>query len=212
MAKSKPRVPRTVKVTKRRRVYDGYFKIDEAEVRFERFDGTLAGPARRLIFERGDSVAAVVLVRDAKRILLTEQFRFPTWRKGPGWVTELVAGMIDGKEKPATAMRRELEEETGYRVTELRHLATFYVSPGGSSERIWLYAADVKADARVSKGGGLASEHEDIRVVTWSLAEARRALARGKVQDAKTLIGLQWLLAREKDRAARPARARRRVV
>jgi len=77
------------------------------------------------------------------------------------------------------------------------------VSPGGSSERIWLYGADVTEQARVGAGGGLASEHEDIRRVTWSLAQARTAVARGKVVDAKTLVGLQWLLAREAGRAAR---------
>src|SRR5262249_49319890 len=154
----------------------------------------MSGPVRRLVFERGDSVAAVVFVRDSGRIVLVEQFRFPALEKGPGWITELAAGMIDEGESPVAAMRRELEEEMGYRAARLQHIATFYVSPGGSSERIWLYGADVTETARVGPGGGLAAEHEDIRRVTWSLAQARAAIARGKVVDAKTLVGLQWLL------------------
>lgn len=190
--------PKKVVVRRKRRVFDAFFKIDQAEVAFERYDGAMAGPARRLVFERGDSVAAVVFLTDTRRVLLTEQFRYPTWSKGPGWVVELVAGMIDGKEKPAVAMRRELTEEIGYRVTRLHPIATFYVSPGGSSERIWLYAADVTASARVGAGGGLATEHEDIRLVSWTLAQAAAAVARRKIVDAKTLVGLQWLLARER--------------
>ncbi len=204
------RSPRKVEILQRRRVHDDFFKIDEATIVFERFDGAMEGPARRLVFERGDSVAAVVFLRDTQRVVLVEQFRFPTWEKGPGWVTELVAGMIDGKEKPAVAMRRELEEETGFRATRLEHIATFYLSPGGSSERIWLYGADVDASAPRGKAGGIAAEHEDIRLVTWSLKEAADAVARRKVEDAKTLVGLQWLLAREAQRAARPKAARRR--
>jgi ADP-ribose pyrophosphatase len=197
-----------VTVRRRRRIFDDFFKIDEAQVAFERYDGAMAGPARRLVFERGDSVAAVVFLTDTRRVLLAEQFRYPTWDKGPGWVVELVAGMIDGNEKPAVAMRRELEEEIGYRATRLRHIATFYVSPGGSSERVWLYAAEVDASARLGAGGGLASEHEDIRLVSWTLTQAADAVARRKVVDGKTLIGLQWLLAREAG-GTTPTRRRR---
>ena len=188
---------RKVTVRKRRRIFDDFFKIDEAQVRFERFDGRMSPPVRRLVFERGDSVAAIVYFRKDKRILLAEQFRFPTWKKGPGWVVEAVAGMIDKAERPSTAMRRELVEEIGFRPLRLDHIATFYVSPGGSSERIWLYYAEVDGHSRIGSGGGLAAENEDIRLVTWSLKEANEAIERRRVVDAKTLIGLQWLLARE---------------
>ena len=192
------RRPRKVTVRRKRRVFDDFFTIDQAEVAFERYDGTIAGPARRMVFERGDSVAAVVFLTDTRRVLLVEQFRYPTWEKGPGWLVEFVAGMVDGDEKPAAAMRRELREELGYRARRLQHIATVYASPGGSSERVWLYAADVDASARVDAGGGVATEHEDIRVVSWTLAEAADAVARRKIADAKTLAGLQWLLARER--------------
>ena len=201
---------RKVKIFEQRRIFDDFFKIDEARLAFETFGGRMSQPVRRLVFERGDSVAAVVFVRDTRRIVMVEQFRFPAFEKGPGWITELAAGMIDKGEKPEAAMCRELEEEMGYRVSRLRHIATFYLSPGGSSERIWLYGADVTEAARVAHGGGLAAEHEDIRVVTWSLAQARAAVAGGKIVDAKTLIGLQWLLAREDARTRRAsARGRR---
>jgi nudix-type nucleoside diphosphatase (YffH/AdpP family) len=187
---------RKVDVRSRRRLLDDFFKVDEAEVSFERFDGSMTPPVRRLVFERGDSVAAVVFDRSSNRLLLTEQFRFPAFEKGPGWLIELIAGMIDRGEQPEDALRREIEEELGYRTDRIEHIATFYVSPGGSSERIWVYYAEIDDAGHVSAGGGLPGEHEDIRVLSMSPEEARAALQDGTIADAKTIIGLQWFLSR----------------
>src|SRR4249920_2263526 len=195
---------RKVDVRSRRRLLDDFFKVDEAEVSFERFDGSMTPPVRRLVFERGDSVAAVVFDRDSERLLLTEQFRFPTLEKGPGWLLEIIAGMIDAGEQPEESLKREIEEELGYRAHRIEHISTFYVSPGGSSERIWLYYAEIAAADRVSAGGGLAHEQEDIRVVWIPPDEASAALKDGRIADAKSLIGLQWFQAR---RPPRPAAA-----
>jgi len=184
---------RKVDVRSRRRLLDDFFKVDEAELSFERFDGSMTPPVRRLVFERGDSVAAVVFDSEAQRLLLTEQFRFPTLEKGPGWMIELIAGMIDRGEQPEASIRREIEEELGYRADRIEYVATFYVSPGGSSERIWVYYAEASAAGRVSAGGGLPGEHEDIRVISISPEETRAALKDGRIVDAKTIIGLQWL-------------------
>jgi ADP-ribose pyrophosphatase len=103
--------------------------------------------------------------------------------------------MVDVGEPPEAALRREIEEELGYRPDRVEHIATFYVSPGGSSERIWLYYAEVSEAGRVSAGGGLPGEHEDIRVLSLTAEEARAALAEDRLVDAKTIIGLQWLFA-----------------
>lgn len=138
----------------RRRLLDDFFKVDEAEVSFERADGSMTPPARRLVFERGDSVAAVVVHRESHSLLFTEQFRFPTLGKGSGWLLEVIAGMIDSGESPEAALRREIEEELGFAVARLEPISTFFVSPGGSSERIWLYYAEVTDSGRLSAGGG----------------------------------------------------------
>lgn len=182
---------RNVIVAATRRVFDGFFKIDEADVAFERFDGTMSPCVKRLVFERGDAVAVLVYDRVADVFVLTEQFRYPTYEKGPGWLREVAAGMIDDGEPDDTA-RREVEEELGYRIDgEPTAIGTFYLSPGGSSERIHLFYAEVCDDDRVSEGGGLASEGEDIRVVRVPAGELEDLL-RGGVQDAKTFIALQW--------------------
>ena len=181
-----------VEILHRKRVFDDVFKIDEAQVRFEQYSGGMSPPVRRLSFERGDSVAAVVWRRDTGELVFAEQFRFPTLEKGPGWLVEVMAGVIDPGETPDDAVRREIEEELGYRVDAVEPIATFFVSPGGSSERIVLFFVDTTGASQISTGGGLAKEHEDIRVVTMSRDEARRALHEGRFTDAKTIIGLQW--------------------
>ena len=185
-----------------RRVFDGIFKLTEAEVSFERFDGSMSRPVKRLCLERGDSVAALLYNRDSQSVLLVEQFKYPTLEHGPGWITETVSGIVEAGESPESAVRREVLEEAGYEIEALESIATVYVSPGGSSERVFLYYAEVTTADKVAEGGGVKSEGEDIRTVALPLAELDAFLAVGSVQDAKTLVGLQWL-----QRRLGPARA-----
>ena len=182
-----------VEILNRRVVFDDVFKIEEVRLRFERFNGQMSDPVRRLVFERGDSAAALLLNRDTQKVILIKQFRYPTYEKGPGWLCEVVAGMVDQNEPPEETIRREVHEEIGYQVGDLQPIATFYVSPGGSSERIWLYYAEVGEADRVAAGGGRAAEHEDIEQVELSLPELWTAIEEGKIMDAKTLIAVQWL-------------------
>jgi nudix-type nucleoside diphosphatase (YffH/AdpP family) len=190
-------MPSRVEIHSRRRVFDGFFKIEEAELAYERFDGSMTPPLKRLVFERGDSVAALVYHRDEDRLLFLRQFRYPTYEKGPGWVTEVVAGMQEHGEPAEDALKREILEEIGYEVSHLEPIATFYVSPGGSSERIVLYYAEVTAAGKVAAGGGLIEENEDIVTVSYSRAELVQAVAAGQIQDAKTLIGILWFQVRQ---------------
>jgi ADP-ribose pyrophosphatase len=183
-----------VEVCSEKRLLDDFFRVDEATLSFERFDGSMSPRVRRLVFERGDSAAALVFERDANVLLFTEQFRFPAYRKGEGWPLELMAGMVEEGETPEATVRRECEEELGYRPGNLEPVATFFVSPGGSSERIHLFYAEVTAAMQVGKGGGVAGEHEDIRIVRRSVDETRAALAAGRLTDAKTIIAVQWFL------------------
>src|SRR4051812_11430919 len=152
-----------VAILNRRRVFDRFFQIEEARIQFERFDGSMTEPLSRLCFERGDSVAAIIRNADSNTVVLANQFKYPSYAKGPGWITEVVAGMIAPNETAEDALKREILEETGYRITKYQHISTFYVSPGGSSERIVLYYVEVSNADRVSTGGGLRAEGEDIK-------------------------------------------------
>ena len=184
---------RKVEIQDKHIVFDNVFKIEEATLRFQKFNGQMSEPVRRLVFERGDSAAALLFNRDAQRVILINQFRYPTYEKGQGWLYEVVAGVIDANEQPEESIRREVREEIGYEANELTHIATFYVSPGGTSERIILFYGEVGDADRVSAGGGLASEHEDIQLVELTLPDLWRALENGDIVDAKTLVAAQWL-------------------
>lgn len=139
-------------------------------------------------------MAAIVRRTGDGRVLLTRQFRYPTYENGPGWILEAAAGVVEPGEDPADTMRRELAEEIGFEPHHLESIATFYVSPGGSSERVFLYYAEVSEADRVGNGGGLAEEGEAIEIVEFTLEELTERLHAGDIIDAKTLIGIQWLL------------------
>jgi len=184
---------RKVEIENKHIVFDDVFKIQEATLRFQKFNGQMSEPVRRLVFERGDSTAALLFNRDTQKVLLINQFRYPAYEKGQGWLCEVVAGVIDANEQPEESVKREIREEIGYEAHELTHIATFYVSPGGTSERIMLFYGEVGDADRVSAGGGLASEHEDIQLVELTLPDLWRALENGDIVDAKTLVAAQWL-------------------
>lgn len=187
-----------VEILKREEVFrKAIFRLQEVRLRHELYAGGMSDEIVRLSLERGDSVSAVVHDTVDDLVVFTEQFRYPTFEKGPGWILELPAGMLDaGDATPTASIEREILEETGYAASGGEHVATFYVSPGGTSERIHLYYFAVQPADRRTEGGGKHSEGEDIRTVTLPVSEALARAADGRIEDAKTLIGLQWLALR----------------
>ena len=183
---------RKVVIHNRRILLDGFLKVEEASLQFEKFDGSLSRSITRLSLERGDLVAAILIDRPQNEIIMITQFRYPTYQHGPGWMTEIVAGMVNPEESPESAIRREILEETGYQVSALEKVSTFYVSPGGSSERIFLFCADIQG-VPVEGGGGNAAEDEDVCLVRFDVAALPQLLREGYFLDAKTIIALQWL-------------------
>ena len=187
-------VPRRVVVMATERVFDGFFKLDRATVSYERFDGSMSASVNRLVFERGDSVAVLPFDRERRTVILVQQFRYPAYlRDGPGWLWEIVAGMIEPGRDAEEVARSEALEEAGYSLGELKHAMTVYASPGASSERIHIYLAPVVAHQHVGGGGGLLQDGEDILVRTFELDEALAMIEDGRVVDAKTVLALQFL-------------------
>ena len=126
-------------------------------------------------------------------VVLIEQFRIGALDKSANpWLIELVAGLIDKDEQPEEVARREAVEEAGLELAELWPLTQYYPSPGGSDERVHLYVG--RCDS-LGAGGvhGLEEEGEDIRVLVWSLDEALAALDDGRIDNAASIIALQWL-------------------
>ena len=175
------------------RVLDDFFKVDAATLRYRRFNGTLSEPVRRLVVERGNSAAVILYDRDSREIILVEQFKWPTYAADGGWIVETLAGAVDGDEDPAESAVRETLEETGYAVGDPEFICRFYASPGGSSEQIFLFYAEVDDEARIRTGGGVVEEGEDIVLRRYTLPDAMEAIQSGLIVDAKAIIGINWV-------------------
>ncbi len=173
--------------------YKGYFNLTETVLRFVRTDGSMSETVTRLNLERPD--ASAVLLHDTAddALILVKQFRYSVFAGGDGgWMTEIVAGIIDPQDDPERAAMREVMEETGYEVDGLKHLFTFYPSPGGCSEKCFLFAAEVDEGKRTGKGGGAPGEEEDIEVLKIPVETVFEMMDKKEIIDAKTLIALQW--------------------
>ncbi len=192
-------MPRRVLIIQQQEIFRRlFFRIIEARLRYERFDGQLSDEVVRLKLERGDGVAVVLHAPTDDAVLLVEQFRYPAHEHGNGWLLELPAGIVEPGEDPEATMRREIVEETGYRAQTIAQVATFFLSPGGASERIFLYYATFDPAERQGNGGGVLAEGEDLRLHSVTLDTALGMITTGAITDAKTIIGLQWLALRRK--------------
>jgi nudix-type nucleoside diphosphatase (YffH/AdpP family) len=148
---------------------------------------------QRETYDRGNG--ATVLLYDAQRrtVLLTRQFRFPVYVNGhpDGMLIETAAGLLD-EDDAETAIRREAAEETGVEIGELQHVYDVFMSPGSVTERLHFYAAPYSADTRVTEGGGLADEGEEIDVLELDFGESLAMIRDGRICDAKTVMLLHW--------------------
>jgi nudix-type nucleoside diphosphatase (YffH/AdpP family) len=178
-------------IIQERTLSDGWTRLSTYEVDYTNSDGE-THRIHREIYHR--TPAATILLHDPKRdtVVLVRQFRLPVYLHGePAWMLETPAGLLDGDE-PEAAIRREAIEETGFRVRDVRFLFKAYSSPGANAELVHFFAASIDTEDRVSEGGGLAEEHEDIEVVEIPLDEAVQMIASGEIIDFKTIILLQW--------------------
>ncbi len=192
-----------VRVHVRRMPYQGYFTIEEHDLRFPRFDGTLSETVRRATFVDGDAVIVLPYDPGRDRVLLVEQFRMgPFVRGAPNpWLLEPVAGRIDGAEPPEEAARRELAEETGILEAELIEIARGYPSSGAVSAFFHSYVALCDLPDAAARIGGLASEAEDIRGHVVPFDEAMALLASGEAGVMPLATALFWLEHRRADLA-----------
>jgi GDP-mannose pyrophosphatase NudK len=142
------------------------------------------------VYFRPDAVAVLLADPDKEVFLMTKQFRMPTYLNGneTGYLVETCAGMIDEGEEPEDAARREVLEETGFKVRDLQKVAAIYTSAGGITELLHLFVANYSSSDEHEEGGGLEEEGEDIELVELGFEEARAQLRAGTINDAKTLL------------------------
>jgi len=169
---------------------DDWAVLKKTTFDYHRRDGTWETQARQT-YDRGDGAA--VLPFDAERgtVLLVRQFRFPAYVNGhPAPLIEVCAGKLDDDD-PETCVRKEAEEELGYRLREIRRVFHVFMSPGSVTERLALFLGRYSPGDRVSAGGGEASEGEDIEVLEMPLERALEMVGAGEIVDAKTIMLLQ---------------------
>lgn len=171
---------------------DHWYVLRKATFDYLHRDGTWTREVREA-YDRGNGVVILLYDPDAGTVLLTRQFRLPAFVNGhpDGMLIEAAAGLLDGDD-PEAAIRREAEEESGVRVGAITRLFELFMSPGSVTERVTFFAATYSHEQRVSTGGGLTHEGEDIEVLELTLAEAMAMVARGEIADGKTVLLLQW--------------------
>lgn len=147
----------------------------------------------REVFDRGNGTCILLYNAETKNIILTRQFRLPTYLNNnpTGMLLEVCAGSVED-EDPSECIIRETEEETGYRITNPQKIFEAYMSPGAVTETITFFVAPYTHDQKVSGGGGLAEEHENIEVVELPFKEAIEMMNSGEIKDAKTIMLLQY--------------------
>jgi GDP-mannose pyrophosphatase NudK len=145
----------------------------------------------RETYDRGDGAGILLYDPEQKTVVLTRQFRFPVFFHGePGWLIEVCAGKLDGDD-PVTCAKKEAEEESGYRVSDVKLVFSSYMSPGSVTEKLSLFVARYDPASKVSDGGGIEDEGEDIEVLELPFADAMAMVGRGEIADAKTIMLLQ---------------------
>lgn len=148
----------------------------------------------REIYDRGNGACVLLFDRDRQKFVLTRQFRLPCYLNNHhGMLIEAAAGLLD-EDDPEGCAARECEEETGYRPPRLEKVCELFMSPGSVTEKLHLYYAEVGSADRVSDGGGLEEEGEEIEVLLLGPDVAMNMVQNGEINDAKTVVLIQWFM------------------
>jgi GDP-mannose pyrophosphatase NudK len=171
---------------------DDWYVLKKTTFEYRRNDGSWQRQSRET-YDRGNGATILLYNRDRKTVVLTRQFRFPAYVNGTsdGMLIESCAGLLD-QDDPASCIRRETEEETGYRIADVRKVFEAYMSPGSVTERLFFFVGAYEPRDKVSAGGGEAHEGEDIEVLEPTLGEAIAMVERGEIRDGKTIMLLYY--------------------
>src|SRR5689334_18695779 len=177
-----------IKIKQVETLSDDWYVLKKTTFDYQRKDGTWQTQSRET-YDRGNGATILLYNRERRTVVLTRQFRFPAYVNGTpdGMLIEACAGLLD-RDDPATCIRRETEEETGYRIAEVRPVFEAYMSPGSVTERLHFFVGAYEARDKVSAGGGEHHEGEDIEVLEPTLDEALAWVAAGRILDGKTIM------------------------
>lgn len=182
-----------IKILETKILSDNWYVLKKITYEYSKKDGTKLVQSREA-YDRGNGATILLYNKEQKTIILTSQFRLPTFVNGneSGMLIEACAGLLD-KDNPEDCIRRETEEETGYKITEVRKIYEAYMSPGSVTEMLYFFIAEYAASMKVNSGGGVAHEEENIDVLEISFDKALDMLERGEIKDAKTIMLIQYM-------------------
>ncbi|MDD3004630.1 GDP-mannose pyrophosphatase NudK [Flavobacterium sp.] len=181
-----------IKIKKTEILSDNWATLSKITLDYTKEDGSVE-EQKREVYERGNGAAILLFNKKKKTVVLIKQFRLPTYlnQNKTGFLIEACAGVLE-EEHPEETIIRETEEETGYQIHEVKKVFKSYMSPGSVTEIIHFFVAEYDSDMKKSKGGGLASEHENIEVLEMPFETAYDMIATGEIVDAKTIMLLQY--------------------
>ena len=180
-----------IKVTETKLLSDNWYILNKVTFDYQKKDGKVESHIRE-VYDRGNG-AAILLYNTAKKtVILTRQFRLPTYLNGnkTGMMIEVCAGLLD-QDNAEQAVIRETEEETGYRLKKVQKVIETYMSPGSVTEILYLFVGAYDESMKVNDGGGLDAEQENIEVLEYTFEEAYNMIESGEITDAKTILLLQ---------------------
>jgi GDP-mannose pyrophosphatase NudK len=182
-----------IKITKTEILSDNWYILRRLMYEFEDVDGTIKTQTRE-VYDRGNGATILLYNTQQKTVILTQQFRLPTFVNGneTGMLIEACAGLLD-KDNPEDCIRRETEEETGYKITDVKKIFEAYMSPGSVTEILYFFIAEYAKSMKVHEGGGLEHEEENIEVLELNIDKAMQMINTGEIKDGKTIMLLQYV-------------------
>lgn len=182
-----------VKILKNEVLSDNWYILRKLTYKYQLNDGTWQELTREA-YDRGNGATILLYDLIRRTVILTRQFRLPTFINGnpTGMLVEACAGLLD-KENPEDCIRRETEEETGYKINDVQRVFELYMSPGSVTEILYFFIAEYSREQKVNEGGGAEHEHENIEVLELPFEKALSMMDSGEIRDAKTVILLQYL-------------------
>lgn len=180
-----------IKVTETKLLSDNWYILNKVTFSYQKESEKVQTHVRE-VYDRGNGAGILLYNSTKKTVILTRQFRLPTFLNGnkTGMMIEVCAGLLD-EDNPEECIIRETEEETGYRIKKVEKVTQTYMSPGAVTEILYLFTGEYDESMKVSEGGGLASEQENIEVLEYTFDEAYTMIESGEIVDAKTIILLQ---------------------
>ncbi|TAH17983.1 MAG: GDP-mannose pyrophosphatase NudK [Cytophagales bacterium] len=172
---------------------DNWYTLHRVTFDYQRKNGSWKTQSRES-YDRGNGATILLYNREKKTVILTKQFRMPTYLNGneSGMLIETCAGLLD-KDNAEDCIRKETEEETGYKIGEVKKVFELYMSPGSVTEKLYFFVAAYEDKHKISEGGGI-EEEEDIEVMEIPFQKAIQMIQSGEIRDGKTVILLQYAL------------------